>query len=219
MSLVLTAAPAVEPASLAEVKAHMRIDQIAEDAFIQSLIVTSRLHIEAALGLALIDQSWSWTIDAWPAGLAVGLPIDMQNGAIGLADQFIMRSRDAGVALPMRPVRTIDSIKLMAIDGTQSVLAPTRYVLDGTSHPARLLPRTMLLPVPAVPTQGIEINFTAGFGSLPGSVPAPIRHALLMLVAHWYENREPVLTGERAAAIRIPDTVSELLAPYRSVRL
>ena len=215
MSLILTAAPAVEPVTLAEVKAHMRIDSTAEDAFIQSLIVTSRLHIEAALGLALIDQSWSWTIDTWPADLAIALPVY----SIGAIEPSRLRSGDAGLALPMRPVRTIDSIKLAAADGARSVLATTRYVLDGTSHPARLLPRSMLFPVPAVPTQGIEIAFTAGFGATAGDVPAPIRHALLMLVAHWFENREPVETGARAAAIRIPDTVSELLGPYRSIRL
>ena len=51
MSLVMTSGPALEPVSLAEAKAHLRLDDVAEDALLQSLIVTSRLHIEAALGL------------------------------------------------------------------------------------------------------------------------------------------------------------------------
>ena len=216
MSLVLTAAPAVEPATLAEAKAQLRLDGSAEDAFVQSLIVTSRLHIEAALGLALIQQSWTWTIDAWPgvAGVAPSLP------AHGAITQLDWNGTLVGVALPMRPVLTVDRIRLTAMDGTQSVLDPLRYVLDGSSHPARLLPRTLPFPPPTVPTQGIEIAFTAGFGATPADVPAPIRHALLMLVAHWFENREPVETGARGAgAIRIPDTVSDLLMPYRSARL
>ena len=45
----------------------------------------------------------------------------------------------------------------------------------------------------------------------------PIRHALLMLVAHWYEHREPVEIG--AASAPVPPMVSDLLQPYRPVRL
>lgn len=194
MSLVLTAGPAVEPVSLAEAKAHLRIDGTAEDGFIQSLIVTSRLHIEAALGLALIEQDWSWTLDAWPL--------------------------EPGVALPMRPVSAIQSVRVVAADISHATVDPARYVLDGHGNPARLLPTTLPLPAPAIPAQGIEIAFTAGYGSTPVDVPAPIRHAILLLVAHWFENREPVVLGPRGtSAVRIPDTVSELLAPFRTARL
>ncbi len=48
-------------------------------------------------------------------------------------------------------------------------------------------------------------------------VPAPIRQALLMLVAHWYEHRDPLEIG--SAAAQIPGGISELLMPYRGVRL
>ena len=65
MTLVITSGPA-RARQLAEAKAHMRIDARAEDALIASLIVTSRLHIEAALGLALLSQTWSYFVDAWP---------------------------------------------------------------------------------------------------------------------------------------------------------
>lgn len=194
MSLVLTAAPAVEPVSLAEAKAHLRVDSSAEDAFIQSLILTSRLHIEAALGLALVEQAWTWTFDAWPT--------------------------EGGIAFPMRPVITVQSVKVVDAGISYASLDPARYVLDGDGNPARLLPATLPLPVPAIPAQGIEVVFTAGFGASASAVPAAIKQALLLLVAHWFENREPVVLGPRGtSATRIPDTVSELLAPFRTARL
>ena len=63
----------------------------------------------------------------------------------------------------------------------------------------------------------IEIAVTAGFGDAGSDVPEPVRQALLLLIAHWYEQREPVmLGGERAD---IPGTVAGLLAPYRPIRL
>jgi hypothetical protein len=43
-----------------------------------------------------------------------------------------------------------------------------------------------------------------------------IRQAILLLVAHWYEHREPVEIGATLAAV--PQMVSELLHPYRMVR-
>lgn len=190
MSLVLLAAPAVEPVTLAEAKAHLRIDGTAEDAFISSLIVTSRLHIEAALGLALITQSWAWTIDAWP--------------------------KHASVELPMRPVQSIESVKIKAAGGAIMTLEDWRYVLDGSSALSRLLPTATRFPEPGAIAQGIEIRFTAGFGAAASATPAAIRQALLLLIAHWFENREPMSTDTPK---RIPDTVSELLAPYRVVRL
>ena len=66
MPLILTAGPSVEPISLAEAKAHCRVDADAEDTLIASLILAARLHIERCLDLALISQSWSLYLDRWP---------------------------------------------------------------------------------------------------------------------------------------------------------
>lgn len=192
MSLVLTAAPAIEPVSLAEAKLHLRVDHTDEDAFIASLIVTSRLHVEAALGIVLVTQSWTERRDAWPAGREI--------------------------ELSLRPVQSIDLIRVATAPGTFTVLATTDYVLDGAAAGSRVvLHATATRPVPAVPASGIEIAFTAGYGSAAADVPAPIRHALLLLVAHWYERREPVEVAEKV--IPLPSMVGELLAPYRGRRL
>ena len=62
----------------------------------------------------------------------------------------------------------------------------------------------------------VAITFTAGFGSA-ADVPAAIRQAMLLLIAHWYDNREAVTMG--AAGYSMPMAVDALLAPYRRVRL
>jgi uncharacterized phiE125 gp8 family phage protein len=192
MALILTAAPALEPVSLAEAKAHLRVDGTAEDTLVASLIITSRLHIEAALGLALVTQGWSWFLDAWPAA--------------------------AEVPLPLRPVQSIAAVKLYAPDETVEVLSPATYLLDGGNVPPRLV-RQAALPWPRPPrlANGIEIAFVAGYGNAAADVPAPIRQAILLLVAHWFEHREPVQIGTLAATL--PAMVADLLQPYRSPRL
>lgn len=190
MSLTLTGAPALEPVSLAEAKAQLRVDGNAEDAFITSLIITSRLQVEAILGLALVAQSWTWRLDAWPRH---------------------------EIDLPLRPVLAIDSIRVQRADLTFAPVAASEFSLDGNGMPARLLPIGAALPDPGVARLGIEIAFTAGFGSTAGEIPAPLRQAVLLLVAHWFEHREPIVAG--ATATRFPDAVIGLLEPYRVPRL
>lgn len=192
MTLVMTSGPLAEPVSVADAKAHMRVDSTAEDALIASLIVTSRLHIEAALGLALLTQAWSYFIDAWP------------------------RSRE--IVLPLKPVQAIATVRVWAQDGTSQTLAAETYTLDGEGMPPRLvLSRSAAPPAPGRSASGIEIAFSAGFGDAGIDVPAPIRQALLLLVAHWFENREPNRIG--AADTEIPHMIATLLAPYRGRRL
>jgi uncharacterized phiE125 gp8 family phage protein len=191
MALVMTSGPALEPVTVAEAKAHLRVDSAAEDVLIASLILTSRLHIEAALGLALITQGWTLLLDRWPAG--------------------------ATVVLPLRPVQAITSARVLAVDGTPTTLAASDYILEGLGVPPRLVRTGLVWLQPGRAAAGIEIAFTAGFGSAATDVPAPIRQALLMLVAHWYEHREPIEIGSAATAIPAP--VSELLLPYRVPRL
>lgn len=192
MSLVMMSGPALEPVSLAEAKAHLRVDGTAEDALIQSLAITSRLHIEAALGLALITQSWSYCLDRWP--------------------------KAGRLQLPLRPVSAVSQIRIWEAEGGSESLSPSAFFLDGYGAPPRLVAtESSVLREPGRSINGIEIVFTAGFGPTPDTVPATIRHALLLLIAHWYENREPIEIG--AGVNAVPAMVSELLAPYRRRRL
>jgi uncharacterized phiE125 gp8 family phage protein len=192
MALVLTSGPAAEPVTLAEAKAHLRVDSDAEDTLISSLIITSRLHIEAALGLAFITQGWSYFIDAWPP--------------------------TGEIRLPLRPVQSIAAVRLYAADESIETVPADTYVLDGSGTPARLVRNAATSwPKPSRPANGIEIAFVGGYGDTASDVPAPIRQAILLLIAHWYEHREPVVVG--APGVPVPPMVSELLLPYRSVRL
>ena len=67
MTLMRTVTAAVEPVTLAEVKAHLRLDHASEDELLGGLIRAAREEVERATGLALIDQDWRLVIDEWPA--------------------------------------------------------------------------------------------------------------------------------------------------------
>ena len=191
MSLVLLTPPAVEPVSLAEAKAHLRIDATDEDVLIQNLILTSRIQIETALSLALVTQLWTLKLGCWP--------------------------RDGIVEVPITPLQSVSMVRVRSTDGTVTVVANDHYEVDAAARPARIYRHPTAALASGRRFGGIEIDFTAGFGGAAADVPASIRRALLHLVAHWFENREPSTLP--AVPPPIPDTVSELLWPFRTVRL
>jgi uncharacterized phiE125 gp8 family phage protein len=191
MALVLTAAPAAEPISLAEAKAQLRIDADDEDALLTALIVAARMFVEKTLGLALITQGWSYFLDFWP--------------------------RSSCVTLPILPMQTVGAVMLHDAGGGSTALEASDYAVDVLSAPARLVLKGASLSVVARELNAFEIAFTAGYGDAATDVPAPIRHALTLLVAHWFERREPVVLG--VGAQEVPMTIAGLLLPYRRVRL
>lgn len=192
MALVLTRAPTSEPIALDDIKAQLRIEGTSEDVVLSSLLLTSRLHVETALGLALVAQGWTLTLDDWPP---------------------------AGVLhLPIRPLLSVDAVRVLPAAGAPALLHPSTYVVDTTGWRGRIVRAFGAeWPQPGKSANGIEIDITAGFGANATDVPAPIRQALLLLTAHWYEKRDPVEIGGKGA--RIPAAVSNLLEPYVEKRL
>lgn len=47
-----------------------------------------------------------------------------------------------------------------------------------------------------------------------GEIPTPIRHAILLIGAHWYNQRESVSTVQMHA---VPDSLQALIKPYRKL--
>ena len=163
MSLLLTTPPAVEPVSLAEAKAHLRVTHADDDTTISTLIVSARRRIEARTGLRLITQGWSQFMDCWPA--------------------------DEVVELRLNPVTTVVDVIVHGDADTPATIDPAHYFLDATSNPPRVVFRQGRNPSPpGRRAKGIEIRVTAGFG-LAAAVPQEIKQAVLLLVADQFAHR------------------------------
>lgn len=70
----------------------------------------------------------------------------------------------------------------------------------------------------------IRIRYWAGYGKREGDpaawanvTPAAIKVAIMMLVAQWYHNRSSVTIGGASGVL--PNTVNDLLSPYRVWRV
>ncbi|SDB31561.1 head-tail connector protein [Bauldia litoralis] len=191
MTAALITGPALEPVSLADVKAHLRIDGGDEDALLTAAIVSARVHVESATRRVLIEQGWRIYYDAWP--------------------------RRRIVRLPVAPLMSLDAVTIYDAAGDPQVVDAEDYEADVAASPARLvLAANAPTPVGRA-VNGIEIDVTAGYGATSVDVPAALRQAVLMLVAHWYEHRGAV--GHDLAVLVAPLGFEALIAPYRLLSL
>lgn len=195
MSLTLISAPAVEPLFLAEVKNHLRVeeDQLEDDALIVALMETARTYFEGRHGIlnqALITQTWEWTLDCFP------------------------RYATMPMRVPLPPLQSVSSITYVDTAGDTSTWSASNYRVDTASQPGRITPAYgEIYPSARNVTNAITVRFVAGYGSSWNDVPKPLRQAMLMLVAHLYEHREPVVVGSTPA--ELPHGLNALVAPYR----
>lgn len=188
MTAFLVRPPAVEPVSLAEAKAHVRLDHDAEDDLVAALIPAARGLVEHRTRRALIDQGWRIALDRWP--------------------------RRTPVRLSPGPVTSVDAVTVFDGDGTPHVLAADETTVDLAG--GRLLPGPTARR-PGRSLNGVEIDFSCGYGETADAVPEPLRQAILLLVGHWFEVREAASLAIVASPVALG--FEALVAPFRMVRL
>lgn len=199
MGYKLVTAPEVEPVSLVEAKAHLRVDYDLndDDPLIAGLIVAARQWCEQYTRRAFITQEWRATFDKFGDKMPLAWPT----------------------------VQSVTDIKYRANDGTVSdggspplsALDVMVYVTSADDVSARVMLRDgAAWAGTAIHPDAVEVTYEAGYGDTPDDVPMAIRQAILLLVGTWYEFRESV-SASQAVPTQVPMTVEALLQPYRIV--
>ncbi len=189
MTYALIDPPSAEPLTLAEVKAHLRLDGGDEDALLLSLIRTAREFIEGETGLCLIAQSWRLYLDHWP--------------------------KDGVIPILKSPLQAILSITVYDADGAAVDVSLEDHLLDGAGRPARLWLRDP--PSPSRAVNGIEIDFSAGYGEAGTDVPGTLKRAMLTHIGHMFAFRGAIAADQQPAGV--PDGYERLIAQFRMRRL
>ena len=192
MNITTLVEPLVEPVTLSEARTLLRIDTSEEDGLLTALIKTARMTIEQSTGRALISRDLEAVLDHWPLGRRL--------------------------VLPNPPLQQVLSVSTVDAQGNTSEWDNGNYLAEtsGTAPYIALMPGAVW-PAVTGAAGAIRIRYRAGYGDAPTDVPPPLSHAVLLLVAHWYENRVPVVLN--GAASRIPGTVDALIASHRLRRL
>jgi uncharacterized phiE125 gp8 family phage protein len=171
MALVLVTAPAIEPVDLASAKTHLRVDGTDEDVLITALITASREYCEGFQNRAYITQTWDLWLESFPS--------------------------EDYIRIPLPPLQSVASVKYYGTDNAEYTMAAADYFVDNKSEPGRLVlaygkswPSLTLRPA-----NGVVVRFVAGYGDAAANVPQKVKQAMLLLIGHWYANREAVLAG------------------------
>jgi uncharacterized phiE125 gp8 family phage protein len=194
-SLTRQTQPAVEPVTLSEAKAHLRVDTTADDAYISSLISAAREWCEQYLDRSLVHTQWVMRFDKFPPD--------------GTMD----------IELPRPPMATSGTAAAVALtftyeNGTTATYSTASYRVDRDGVPGTV--KTLYgqtWPPHLQDDNAISVTWWGGYGASGTNVPAAIRHAMLMLVGFWYENRSTVLVGSISKQLEF--AVESLLSSHK----
>jgi len=172
MAIRILEGPQAEPISLIEAKAHLRVDDTADDTLIDGLIRAAREYCETLQGRALMVQTIQMVLDQVPG-----------------------RSFE----IPLPPLVSVRSIEVSYEDGTTATVPASDYLVDTASQPGRVsLKRDADWPAENeyAELNAFSVTFEAGYGDEGEDVPQTTRQAILLLIGHWYEHREEISAGE-----------------------
>ena len=217
-SLLRDTHPLVEPVTLADAKAHLRIDNDAEDALIQSLISTARQWAEDYCDRTFVLTKWVLRTDSFYG--QVGSPAQFGLRADGNnieGRQGVVPNMD--VELPRPPMSQttgytdVEVVYTPLVSGTTATLSTTEYRVDYNQTPGVVRPLYgKTWPGHLMDQNSVTIKWWAGYGGSAGPMPAAVKSAVLMLVAHLWRNRE--MTAE-AALTEVPMGTKALLDTLR----
>lgn len=181
--------PAAETVvSVADLKAHLNIDSADDDAYIGSLIsaATDRLDgIRSPLNVALVSQVWRQDFDRFCS---------------------VMR-------LPLGPVSGIVEVGYLdEAHAAQVVAASNYYLMTDQVGPYVEFDDDYSFQSTSTRRAVVSITFTAGYADA-NAVPDTYKHMIRMTVAHWYENREAVVTD--TSAMHLPLAVQDMFSQNR----
>lgn len=190
--LTETVSALVEPVTLAEMKAHLRVDGSDSDTIIGTQITAARQYIEKTIQRSLVQRTYR--ADVW-----------------GFAGRF---------RLPSPSLASVSSIKYYTPDSPQvlTTLASNVYRADLGRSEIYIDESSTSIPSVATRHDAVQITYVAGYAPTAdspidhaGNVPEAIKAAIKLQVADMFENRE---TSTPLKITQLP-TIHNLIAVYR----
>jgi len=163
--------------------AVVSVGDTTEDNDLGRLISAAREYCEKYTGKAWATQTIELYLDYWPDT----------------------------IVLPCPPLQSVTSIKYKDSDGTETTLDTSLYIVDTDGWTGRIVPayNTAWPTFTPYPVNPIKVRYVAGYTAIPAS----LKQAMLLLIGHWYENREAVLIGSISKTIEF--ALNALLSQHR----
>lgn len=195
---------------LSEAKAQCRVEpDFSEDnEFLTGLIADARGYVETITGRALITQEYDLMLGGFPCG-QIRLPL----GSLQSISSFTWTDAAYGVhSWTFTAPNLLDGSTIRA--HVENIITPPERTFDEATI---ILGYNQFWPVEVLKTgHPIRIRFTCGYGDA-SRVPNELKRAILLLISHWYENRDAVVLGRATAIASAPlaTAFDSLITNYR----
>lgn len=168
-SVQRTVTPSVWPVALDDAKRQIRISSDDEDTLIQGYIEAATEYCQQYQWAQYITASFAQRSDFFPPSIA---PITLYRAPLDLSVNQVV-------------------IQYLDPSGNTQTFSSTLYKVDPYIVPPLIVPAYgQFWPVPRWHINDVTVTYDAGYGATASTVPAPIRQAIMMLVSHWFWNRE-----------------------------
>lgn len=184
MSDVTSTSATTTPLTRAQVKSHLNVSTTVDDAYIDTLLSAATRYVEDRTNQCLINQTRKLKMRGFYDRRYVH-QIDESAYQTGIPRYTITP--------PRGPLSSVTSITYVNTQGTTTTLASSDYSVSA-DNPGRISEAyNATWPDTRDQQDSVVVTYVAGHGSTQSSVPETARHAVKLLCAHWYRNREAVV--------------------------
>lgn len=190
MSYTVITPPVLLPVALSDAKQHLRVDVSDDDALITATIKAAAAYVENYTGRVLVETVFAKNYTHFPCE----------------------------ISLKRHPVISVDSLKYLNSEGVETTLSSSEYQIFLTSDTALIKPAyDKKWPLYRCNQyDSVVVEFTSGYDDI-GNIPSDLRHALLLILGHWYENRESVVIGSNLNVLEVPFAAKALMDMHKGV--
>lgn len=204
--------------SNSDVKLHLRLDHSDDDSYISNLVLAAQEYVSNYLNFPLINATCKSYFNIggnhivpWWDGVRQGSLRAITGGAL---------------KLDYPHVHSITSVKSYNENSVETTVDSSGYRLDVSMQRGAVVPNVGVTWGENLRLESsVVVEYISGFGPLTTDVPFIIKQAILILVAHWYENRQYYNGGMPFSGqigmvnATIAHSVNSMLAQYRGLRL
>ena len=191
--MILTELTSVPAGSLPfhTLKEHLRLgtgfaEADLQDGLLETVMRAAIAALEARLGVVLLNKQFSWQLSTW--------------------------KNSERQVLPKRPIQSLNEIVLIDASDQETALELGDFVLRKDDQSPNV---SAFKSFPTIQAGGVaDIRFTAGYGESWSDIPADLAQAMILLAAHFYENRN----GAAVSDTQFPPLVLSLIAPFQPIR-
>jgi uncharacterized phiE125 gp8 family phage protein len=166
----VTARDSEMPVSLLDAKRHLRVGSDDHDEYIESLVAAATGYCESVTGRALRKtHTLTQKYGQWPCN---------------------------PVRFDRQPLLAVSSVAYRDADGNSQTVSSSLYRVHLSSEAAGYLEfdEDFTRPTLDVRDDAITVTYTAGYTTI-AAVPELAKHAIKLLVGHWFEHGEAVNIG------------------------